>query len=103
MRPARVHGRTGQHWMAAAPATTVVPASPRSMRAVSSSAPMHAGRPVASANSHAASTFGPIDPAGKVRVNGLNPHGLTDVQEHALIDTILKEFNLATPDFKPHG
>ncbi|MBX3323948.1 MAG: TlpA family protein disulfide reductase [Phycisphaeraceae bacterium] len=44
-----------------------------------------------------------IDPAGKVRVNGLNPHGLTDVQEHALIDTILKEFNLATPDFKPHG
>jgi thiol-disulfide isomerase/thioredoxin len=44
-----------------------------------------------------------IDPSGKVRVNGLNPHGLTHEQESALIDTILKEFNLPTPAAHPHG
>lgn len=44
-----------------------------------------------------------IDPAGNVRVNGLNPHGLSHDQEHALIETILKEFNLPSPEAKPHG
>ncbi|MCL4220130.1 MAG: TlpA family protein disulfide reductase [Phycisphaerales bacterium] len=44
-----------------------------------------------------------IDPAGNVRVNGLNPHFLTETQEHALIDTILREFNLPTPQVSPEG
>lgn len=44
-----------------------------------------------------------IDPSGKVRVNGLNPHFLTEDQEHALINTILREFHLPTPDASPEG
>ncbi|KAA0215819.1 MAG: TlpA family protein disulfide reductase [Leptolyngbya sp. PLA3] len=44
-----------------------------------------------------------IDPAGNVRVNGLNPHRLTEEQEHALIETIMREFNLPTPGTSPEG
>src|SRR5438874_6318303 len=42
---------------------TVVPASPAMILPRSPSAPMAARFPVAAANRHAASTFGPIDPA----------------------------------------
>ncbi len=42
---------------------TVVPASPVMILPRSASAPMAAFFPVAAANRHAASTFGPIDPA----------------------------------------
>lgn len=43
---------------------TTVPAASASSAAASSSRPIAAGRPVASANRQAASTFGPIEPAG---------------------------------------
>ena len=38
-----------------------------------------------------------IAPDGTVRHNGLNPHGLTKAEEIAMIDAMLKEFNLPTP------
>jgi hypothetical protein len=51
---------------AMAPAgNTVLPTSPAMIRFRSAKAPMAAGFPVAAANRHAASTFGPIEPAAK--------------------------------------
>ncbi|MEZ6319367.1 MAG: TlpA disulfide reductase family protein [Phycisphaerales bacterium] len=38
-----------------------------------------------------------IAPDGTVRFNGLNPHGLTEEQEHEMIDGLLDEFGLAKP------
>jgi len=45
----------------------MVPASPRSSAAAASRRPIAAIRPVASANRQAASTFGPMEPAGNER------------------------------------
>src|SRR6185312_8604713 len=55
------------HSILVAAVVIVVPASPRSMFARSFRAPIAAGLPVASAKWHAASTFGPIEPAGKLK------------------------------------
>jgi thiol-disulfide isomerase/thioredoxin len=38
-----------------------------------------------------------IAPDGTVRFNGLNPHGLTEAQEHSMINGLLAEFNLPHP------
>ena len=43
----------------------MVPAFPATIAVASSSRPMAAMSPVSSTNRHTASTFGPIDPAGK--------------------------------------
>src|SRR5581483_3617331 len=47
-------------------ATTRVPAAPSTSSAMSPSAPITASRPLRSTNLHAASTFGPIEPAANV-------------------------------------
>lgn len=39
-----------------------------------------------------------IAPDGTVRHNGLNPHALSEEQEHAMIDALLDEFGLDKPE-----
>src|SRR6185295_4617224 len=62
---AAIQALSGHISTSPASTVTIVPASPCAMRTRSASAPMAAGLPVRSANSLAASTFGPIEPPAK--------------------------------------